>query len=184
MKTLNKSGIESGAKYLTFLSVLALAFLPVNLQAGTVWESGHHEIFDGDVYAEIGIYNDVRLDIFGGDIGYVWAFNDTITNWYGGQMNYFVANDNSIVNIYGGTINIGLGGGDNSEINLYAYDISITHTGGHWDVGQVTGKYYANDTSFIFDLWGPDTYLHINIVPEPATFLLLALGVLGIRRRK
>jgi len=75
MKTLNKSGIESGAKYLTFLSVWALAFLPVNLQADTVWESGHHEIFDGNIYSEIWMYNDCTLDIFGGDNQFPWGIS-------------------------------------------------------------------------------------------------------------
>ena len=72
----------------------------------TTWTSGHHEIFDGDVYGELDIYNDVTLDIFGGDIGSLWAFDNTFTNWYDGEMIYLRARDDSIVNIYGGILDI------------------------------------------------------------------------------
>jgi len=148
------------------------------------WTSGHYEINDGNPYSEIEIYNDVQLDIFGGDIGYVWAYDNTITNWYDGEMTYFVVNNNSIANIYGGSLEAGLGAVDSSIINLYAYDIVITHTGGHWDTGQVAGKYNLNNEDFIFDLWGSDTYTHINIIPEPATLIFLSFGGLLLRKRR
>jgi hypothetical protein len=129
------------------------------VQADTVWESGHHEINDGDLYGEIWMHNDCTLDILGGDI------------------------EACIVNIYGGNLEDDLAATDNSIINLYAYDVEITQSGGWWDDGQVTGKYYSNDEPFNFDLWGQNTYQHINIVPEPMTLLFLASGFMGIRRR-
>jgi hypothetical protein len=97
------------------------------------------------------------------------------------------ANEACIVNIYGGNLEDYLAATDNSIINLYAYDVEITQSGGWWDDGQVTGKYYSNDESFNFDLWGQDTYLHINIIPEPATFVFFAIGLPVVRpflRRK
>jgi hypothetical protein len=157
-------------------ALLVLLSISSQLIAGTVWETGHHEIYDGDSYAEVEIYNYVLLDIFGGDIGYVWAFDNTITNWYDGEMTYLVTNDNSIANIYGGDLLGGLAAVDSSTINLYAHDIVITDTGGHWDIGQVIGTYNLNNEDFIFDLWGSDTYTHINIIPEPATLIFLSFG--------
>ncbi len=172
----------SGEERKIVFALLILLSIGSPLIAGTVWETGHHEIYDGDSYAEIEIYNDVLLDIFGGDIGYVWAFDVTRTNWYDGEMTYFVVNDNSIANIYGGDLVGGLAAVDSSTINLYAHDIVITDTGGRWDIGQVTGTYNLNNEDFIFDLWGSDTYTHINTIPEPTTLLLLSLGGLLLRK--
>jgi hypothetical protein len=135
------------------------------VQADTVWESGHHEINDGDLYGEIWMHNDCTLDILGGDIYRLAAYDTTITDWYDGIMDTLWANEACIVNIYGGNLEDDLAATDNSIINLYAYDVEITQSGGWWDDGQVTGKYYSNDEPFNFDLWG------------------LASGFMGIRRR-
>ena len=168
------------AKLFTILA--GVVFFVVCPVSATTWTEGHHEIFDGDTYWEVYIFNDVTLDIFGGSIFRLDAADTTLTNWYGGEMDTLRPRDDSIVNIYGGGLDT-LGASENSLVNLYAYDIVITHTGGFWDDGQVTGKYYSNDESFNFDLWGQDTYLHINIIPEPATLFLLSFGGLFLRRK-
>ncbi len=177
-----KSQKSTGEGKKTVLTLLILLSIGSPLMA-TSWYSGHYELVDGNSYGEVRIYNDVTIDIYGGDISYVYAYDDTLTNWYDGEMYYFATSNNSIANIYGGTVNIGLAAVDSSIINLYAHDIVITHTGGNWDDGQVFGKYNLTDESFIFDLWGSDTYTHINTIPEPATLLLLAFGTLIIRKK-
>ena len=166
---------------LTIIVAVVILFCACPVIA-TVWTEGHHEIVDGDVYWELDIYNDVTLDILGGEIGSLWTFDTTFTNWYAGQMIELRARDDSIVNIYGGVLDT-FAASENSLVYLYAYDVVITHTGGFWDDGQVIGKYYANDISIIFDLWGQNTYSHINIIPEPASILLLSLGGLFLRKR-
>ena len=166
----------------TILAILILCGgYPV--QADVVWTEGYHEINTGDIIHEhVSIYNDVHLNIYGGGCGYLETFNTTITNWYNGEINYLLTNDNSIVNIYGGELDIGLGASNNSQINLYAYDVVYHPTGGHWDVGWLEGKYLLTDRYFDFDLWGQETYSHIDIVPEPATLFLLGLGGLLLRK--
>jgi hypothetical protein len=167
-----------------------------------VWTSGHHEIYDGDPYGEVLIYNDVQLDIFGGDLVYVWAYDNTITNWYDGEMGYFVAHDDSIVDIYGGKVLITLGADansvvnlyssdliemvslwDNSVLNLYAYDVIHHATGGYSDDGWIEGKYILDDTEFSIDLI-KDSFSNINIVPEPSTLLFFSLGGLILRKKR
>ncbi|MHC4705727.1 MAG: hypothetical protein ACYS8I_01400 [Planctomycetota bacterium] len=145
-------------------------------QGDTIWTSGHHEVIGGDIYGEIWMYNDATLDILGGDIFRLAAYDVTLTDWLAGQMDTMWAHDDSIINIHGGTLG-DLWAAENSVINLYAYDVTHTTTGGRWDDGQVTGTYYSDHSSFTFDLY-QDAYSHINVVPEPATILLLAFASL------
>lgn len=167
-------------KVITILAIVM--FFGISTIRATVWTSGHHEIFDGDVYGELDIYNDVTLDIFGGDILRLAAFDTTITDWHEGTMDVLWVNDNSIVNIYGGSLEE-MAAIENGQINLYAYDIVHTTTGGHYGIGQVMGYYYSDNSYFCFDLGNLETYSHINIIPEPSTLLLISLGLLFLRKR-
>lgn len=164
------------------ITAILILFCACPLQADTDWYSGHHEIFNGDVYSEIWMYNDCTLDIFGGDIYRLAAYGTTFTNWYDGQMNTLWARDDSTVNIYGGGLDI-LAAAENSSVNLYAYDVIITTTGGVYNFGYVMGKYYTNNDPFYFDI-AKDAHLHINIIPEPTTLLLLSLGCLLLRKKR
>jgi hypothetical protein len=182
MKAQKLQGREGRKNAKLFLLVaLFICLMLQPLQAET-WTSGHHEIYDGNVYGEIWMYNDCTLDIFGGDIYRLAVYDTTITDWYDGSMDVLWVNNNSIVNMYEGSLGE-LAAIDNGLINLYAHDVTHTTTGGFYQHGQVMGKYYSDDAQFCFDLCNQEAYSHINIVPEPATFLLLSLGILGIRRK-
>jgi hypothetical protein len=164
-------------------TVIITLILFYTCPAGAViWTEGYHQMVPGESYGESAIYNDVRLDIYGGSIIYVVAYDSTITNWYDGQMNYFAAGGNSIVNIYGGFMNR-LDIGENAILNLNAKDVQYHPTGGYWNGGWIEGK-YLNNNYFDFDVRNENALSHITVVPEPSTLFLLGLGCLLLRRKK
>jgi hypothetical protein len=181
MKAQRKGGRGQNRRTPTSIVIVVLLGLAGGVRADTVWLSGHHEIGDGDVYGEIYIYNDVTVDILGGDIYMLEAFNVTATDWYAGEMTELFGHNDSIVNIYGGQLSR-LQAAENSVINLYAYDVIHTTTGGYWDAGQLTGKYLNDNSNFVFDLHYT-AYPHVSIVPEPGTLFLFGLGGLMLRKR-
>ncbi|MHA2404325.1 MAG: PEP-CTERM sorting domain-containing protein [Candidatus Kariarchaeaceae archaeon] len=164
------------------LTILIMLFGACQVQADTVWESGHHEINDGDLYGEIWMHNDATADMWGGDVFKLEMFDTSVFDMIGGAMDLLGMRNDSVTYIRGGELGA-LGAIDDSIANLYAYDVIHHLTGGHFDCGWVEGKYYLDGTSFNFDLWSQNTYQHINIVPEPATFLLFGFGVFLLRKR-
>jgi hypothetical protein len=171
-------------KAMISILIISIFFGISTAQADVVWTEGYHELNTGDSHEHVGIYNDVQLNIYGGGTEYLHTYDSTLTNWYNGQISYLLVNDNSIINIYGGKLWTGLGASNNSIINLYAHDVILTHTGGYWDTGQLTGIYNLNNQSFSFDLWGSNTDTHIIIIPEPSTLFLLGIGCLFLRQGK
>ena len=167
--------------FLTIVLTILIGACPA--QADTVWLSGHHEIIDGDVYTEIWMYNDATADMFGGDVYKLETFDITGFDIFTGVMDILDVHDNSTINIHGGSLGT-LGAADDSSVNLYAYDVTYHPTGGHYDRGWVEGRYLNNDLYFNFDLVHMGSFSHINVVPEPATLLLFALGGLMLRKHK
>ncbi|MBA7629097.1 hypothetical protein ES703_36595 [subsurface metagenome] len=186
---------------ITFLVILILCGVN-SVQADVVWTEGYHQYGNEDFHEHVSIYNDVRLDIDGGVIGYLDTFNTTLTNWFDGNINYLRVHDSSIINISGGELSIVLSSdgngsinlyqsslikavslGDNAVLNLYAKEVIHSITGGHYDDGWIEGKYISNNQYFHIDMI-QDSFSHINIIPEPSTLLLLGLGsLLFIRKR-
>ncbi len=101
----------------------------------------------------------------------------------GGTAEYLGAIDSGTVNIYGGLITESLGAWNDAVVNIYGYDFNYDPMGGSRDGGQLTG-FWLDSTAFIIDLYGTDTYSHINLIPEPCSLLLLALGCLFLKRKK
>jgi len=108
-----------------------------------------------------------------------WAIL-TIT---GGVLDYLGAMEQGTLNIRGGVVSDSLGAWDSANVNIYGYGFTYDPSGGSADGGQLRG-FYLNGSSFILDLYGAQTYTHINLVPEPATLLLLGFGIFVLRQKR
>jgi hypothetical protein len=104
--------------------------------------------FSGDASA-------VRLGV-GGDLGTI--------NMTGGTTHYLGGGDSSTTNLYGGIISENLGAVDSAVVNVYGYGFEFDPNGGSRDGGQLTG-FWLDDSAFIIDLYGAETYSHINLIP-------------------
>ena len=111
------------------------------------------------------------------------TFDTTVTDMYDGSILGLTVWNDSVVNIRNGYV-FGLGILDSGTVNLYAYDVVHHETGGHYDRGWIEGNFLENDLYFNFNLNDTGTFGHINIIPEPSTLLLLALGGVFLRRKK
>jgi hypothetical protein len=111
----------------------------------------------------------------------VGAAQAGIVNVMGGDMKA-IAGWGGVVNLYGGTItdNIHDVGG---WVNVFGYDLEKSSTGGKYGFGYVSG-FWNDGTAFKINLYGFRTHEHINLIPEPGSLILFALGVLLIRRKQ
>ncbi|HUT30871.1 MAG TPA: PEP-CTERM sorting domain-containing protein [Sedimentisphaerales bacterium] len=164
--------------------------------------------FDGstlnvvDGYAEVGAFEYSTINISGAELSGAHAWNYGTVNFYatgqsralgagefgtanmyGGTVEQVGASDSGLLNIYGGLITDCLGASGTSVVNIYGYDFNYDPTGGAYDGGQLTG-FWLTGSPFTVDLYGAETYSHINEIPEPGTLALLALGTLLLRRKR
>jgi len=167
------------------IAIIVVAFLigAYPTQADIVWTSGRHVILDGDNYFEIWMYNDATAAMLGGEVGKLEAFDTTYFNMLDGEMSRLYVHDDSIANIFGGELYT-LAATHNSLLYIYAYDVTYDQIGGGYGHGWLEGKYYSDDSTFGFSLLFQDTYSHINIVPEPATLVLISLGGFLLRKKR
>lgn len=153
---------------------------------GALWySSGYNTFTDGDPQGEeIFVENDAVLDFLSGTALGLRVIDTATANIYGGTITYdLYTSINSVTNIYLVDLEI-LSSAHNSIVNLYAYDVDFYSTGGINNDGYVTGTFYQDNVSFEIDFVNPGTVSHVNVVPEPATLLLLGLGGLFLRKRK
>ena len=151
-------------------------------KADLVWTSGHHEIREGDVHAEIYMYNDATAKMVGGDVLKLEVSDAGRFEMLGGEMIDLRLHDSSVADLHGGVLDR-LGITESGHLNLYGYDITYHETGGHYDRGWIEGTFIASDSYFNFDFVEPGTFSHINVVPEPATLLLVGIGTIFLKKR-
>jgi hypothetical protein len=158
-------------------------------------------ISNGLISNNIQTHNSSEVTISGGTINnYVHAYDNSIITISGGVTNNaIISHDSGIIDIMGGTINSSFQAYDGT-IYLYGSNFSVNSTalsfgddlrdygtlgsGGLWLSGPITG--ILQDGSVLdtyFSVWA-DSDAQIIIIPEPATVLLLGLGMLFLRKRQ
>jgi hypothetical protein len=106
-----------------------------------------------------------------------------VTNMFGGTVGHLGAHDSGTINIYAGSITDYIFADDYSTINIFGNDLIKTDSDGIYGFGKVEG--YLTDLTYIsVDFVNPEAYSHINLIPEPATFALLSIGGLLLKKRK
>lgn len=157
-------------------------------------------IEDGDVYTNVFVYDTppdtTTLDMYGGSVvgfltydsstvniygGEVWGglatLNLSTINIYGGSVecHSLTVNDSSTLNVYGGGLYVGNSPGfsEASTVNIYGY-------GFNYGSNRLTG-FLSDGSAFLFNELPFEEYSHMNLIPEPATFLLFGLGALLLR---
>ena len=180
----------------------SVMFLPVSqVQAIDVDFYSDASIEDGDVYGIVRIYDTqpdwTTVDMYGGSlitlrsndssivniydgeiVGSIESHNSSTVNIYGGilTLDYLAVMDSSTLNVYGGDLFVGNSPGfsEASTVNIYGYDFN-------YGSNQLTG-FLSDGSPFIFNELLFDKYSHMNLIPEPATFLLLGFGTLLLRK--
>ena len=167
----------------------------VNSDYITTYDESTLNFFGGS--AQIGANNNSIVNITGGNLNGADAYNYGTVNFYDGAISTSLgAYDHGISNVYGGTIDhIGVVGSgevniysgliidslsayESSILNLHAYNFYYDPTGGDYDGGKITGNWILDDVYFDISLYGSETFLHINVVPEPTMFILFGIGSL------
>jgi hypothetical protein len=127
----------------------ALEFSTANVSGGSVYSVSAWD------YTTVNLSGDGSITSLGARV------SGTI-NMMGGIAEYLGAIDSGTINIYGGLITESLGAWNNTVVNIYGYDFNYDPTGGSLDGGQLTG-FWPDSTVFIIDLYGTETYSHINL---------------------
>jgi len=112
----------------------------------------------------------------------VVAFDSGNIIMTGGTTDYLVGGYSVTIDLYGGTISDLLSVGDLATANIFGYNLSKVPTGGTYGYGQVSG-YWENGESFSINLYNPEAYSHIKLIPEPCSLMLLGFGVLALIRK-
>jgi len=159
----------------------------INVSGGTAplraYDTCIINISGGYVGAEAWDYSVINI-YDGANVGSAGAINNGHINIYGGNINRVSASYyDATIDIYGGNIHDSINASDNSEVNVYGYDLVLSPTGGTAGYGTIVG-YLQDGTPINVYLGNPETYLHINLVPEPSILSLFAIGFLSLSRKK
>lgn len=161
--TLNMSGGRIGSE------LWALEQSTVNISGGWIYGLSAYNNATVNLSQDANIFNVAICD-------------SGILNMANGSVSRISVRDSAIFNLSGGTISDGFGATAFATVNVFGNNLNKTNFGGTYGVGQVSGN-WLDGTSFLINLGGIDTYSRINLIPEPATFLLLGAGIFLLRRK-
>jgi hypothetical protein len=122
--------------------------------------------FSGDaiILSGINASDNSKLNLHGGYISNgLLIRNNSMLNFYGGSVPVVSVTDFGVVDLRGGVIENWLGAWESGAINIFGYDLVKTSSGGAYSNGEVYG-FWDDGTPFTIDLYGTETYLHINLV--------------------
>jgi hypothetical protein len=171
--------------------IFSFAFLQSQSKASGYynWTEGDYNIpdlwgADADV---LNTRNNVRVSMFNG--AYVAQFNmfdNSKLTMYDGYINTLNIYPDATAIVRGGDIHyLWVDPASVGWVKLYAYDVRVSPLPDSHGYLALYGYWLADDSFFSIQLEnGISTYPHIQIIPEPATLVLLGLGSFAIFRRR
>ena len=175
-------------KWISVLACFGVLSLSVSTASAIIFSS-NATIGEGNVYSSVDIEGDsTTVEMTGGSVGQMVVSGSSALDMSGGEiLDSLSVRDSATANISGGSISE-LFAIELSVIKLHGFDVVHHATGGKWDDGKITGK-WLDGTGFDISFYnsghfGNDTFSHLKILPEPATLILMGVGLTLIRTRR
>ena len=139
------------------------------------------DMFGGNVFGFI-THDSSKVNIHAGELEKgITTYDSSTLSIYDGTilLDTPLITGSSTLNIYGGDVRMGAPYAENSStINIYGYDFS------EFPAFGLTG-YLSDGSSFEFiELTYAMSHINLIVIPEPASVLLLSLGILFLKKRK
>jgi hypothetical protein len=171
--------------------------------AFSIYDSSIINVYQGGQFGyssfdELYLLNSATLNIQDGSVGaLLLARNSSVVNLYSGdcRTGFELLND-SIMNIYGGSVGafmVNNSIASTATLNIYGYGFVynpqwfwfyIDDPANGWWISRLTGFDLNGNPVAYEGIPDPYTNSNINLIPEPATALLLGLGMIILRKRK